>query len=105
MNLSVEEFIRRFLVHVLPDGFTKIRHYGLLSPVNKSTKLKLCKRLTNTPVNDITREKMSVVELLIKMSGKDMTLCPCCRVGHLVRLPQFARHIELVKSRYFVNFL
>lgn len=85
MDLTVEEFIRRFLVHILPDGFTKIRHYGLLSPVNKSTKLKLCKKLTNTLVNDIPRIKISAVELLIKLTGKDITLCPFCKVGHFGR--------------------
>ena len=41
MTLSANEFIRRFLVHVLPTGFTRIRHYGLLSPRNKATKLTL----------------------------------------------------------------
>lgn len=48
MVLAVDEFIRRFLIHVLPRGFTKIRHYGYLSPRNKATKLKLFKKLTNT---------------------------------------------------------
>lgn len=91
MDLTVDEFIRRFLVHVLPDGFTKIRHYGLLSPVNKSTKLKLCKKLTNTPIHDISRGKISAVELLNKLTGKDITLCPCCGVGHMGRAsPQIA---------------
>ena len=52
MSLDANEFIRRFLIHVLPDRFTKIRHYGLLSPVNKATKLKLCKKLTNTLVSN-----------------------------------------------------
>lgn len=85
MDLTADEFIRRFLVHILPDGFTKIRHYGLLSPVNKSTKLKLCKKLTNTLVRDIPRVKTSAVELLKKLTGKDITLCPCCGTGHLGR--------------------
>jgi hypothetical protein len=85
MDLTADEFIRRFLMHVLPNGFTKIRHYGLLSPVNKSTKLKLCKKLTNTLVNDIPRGKVSAVELLNKLTGKDITLCPFCGVGHMGR--------------------
>jgi hypothetical protein len=92
MDLTADEFIRRFLMHVLPNGFTKIRHYGLLSPVNKSTKLKLCKKLTNTLVNDIPREKVSAVELLNKLTGKDITLCPFCGVGHMGRAsPQYAK--------------
>ena len=50
MTLSADEFIRRFLIHILPSGFMKIRHYGLLGNRNKTTKLKLCKQLTNTPL-------------------------------------------------------
>lgn len=85
MKLAVEEFIRRFLLHILPNGFTKIRHYGLLSSVNKSKRLKLCKKLTNTLVNDIPSAKISTIELLTRLIGKDIILCPCCKVGHLSR--------------------
>ncbi len=85
MSLDADEFIRRFLTHVLPAGFTKIRHYGLLSPVNKSTKLRLCKKITNTPKNDFPKDSLSAIELLNLLTGRDVTLCPCCGVGHLVR--------------------
>jgi len=46
MTLSAEEFIRRFLIHILPSGFMKIRHYGFLGNRNKTTKLKLCRLLS-----------------------------------------------------------
>lgn len=46
MSVTAEEFIRRFLMHVLPDKFVKIRHYGILSNRNRVTKLKKCKELT-----------------------------------------------------------
>ncbi|MES9143945.1 transposase [Cutibacterium acnes] len=45
MTLSKEEFVRRFLLHVLPSGFTKIRHYGILASKNLREKLKLCFKL------------------------------------------------------------
>lgn len=85
MNLSAEEFIRRFLIHVLPSRFTKIRYYGLLSPRNKIKKLKLCKRLTNTKLRDVPKDKLSTLDLLKKITGKDLSICPCCGVGHLSR--------------------
>jgi hypothetical protein len=85
MHVTVDEFIRRFLIHVLPNGFTRIRHYGLLSPRNKTTKLKLCKKLTNTPLNEAPKIKMSTLDFLKKLTGKDFTICPCCGVGHLGR--------------------
>ncbi len=85
MTLSANEFIRRFLVHVLPTGFTRIRHYGLLSPRNKATKLKLCKRLTRTALKTAPLSRLSAVDFLKQLIGRDVTLCPCCKVGHLSR--------------------
>ena len=85
MGLSADEFIRRFLLHVLPSGFTKIRHYGFLSPRNKGSRLKLCKKLTNTASNETPRVKLSAVDLIKKLTGKDVTLCPSCGVGHFIR--------------------
>ena len=45
MTITIEEFIRRFLIHVLPDNFTKIKHYGLLTNRNKKNNIKLCRLL------------------------------------------------------------
>ena len=85
MDLTADEFIRRFLMHVLPTGFTKIRHYGLLSPRNKATKLNLCKKLTNTILRDVPKVKLSTLDFLEKLIGKDFDICPSCGVGHLIR--------------------
>jgi hypothetical protein len=85
MTVTADEFIRRFLIHILPDRFTKIRHYGLLSSQNKTTRLKLCKKLTNTPENPKPKEKASYLQILMKLTGKDFSICPCCRLGRLGR--------------------
>lgn len=70
MTISAEEFIRRFLLHVLPNRFTKIRHYGILSNRNKSTIIKLCRILIRTIVNyDFS--------INIKRKLKEF-VCPCC---------------------------
>ena len=45
MTITAEEFIRRFLLHVLPNNFTKIKHYGLLTNRNKKSNIKLCRLL------------------------------------------------------------
>ena len=52
ITIRAEEFIRRFLMHVLPDKFTKIRHYGLLSNRNKKSIVKLCRILLRTITNN-----------------------------------------------------
>ena len=85
MTVTAHEFIRRFLIHVLPDRFTKIRHCGLLSSRNKKARLKLCKKLTNTHTNPKPKEKTSFIQLFEKLTGKDFSICPCCGIGHLSR--------------------
>jgi predicted Zn-ribbon and HTH transcriptional regulator len=83
MTLTAEEFIRRFLMHVLPSGFRKIRHYGLFASRDKGKRLTLCKRLTGTRFTVSRRE--SVLEKLIRIFGADFNLCPRCHSGHLSR--------------------
>jgi ribosomal protein L32 len=76
MTLDVSEFIRRFLLHVLPSRFVKIRHYGILSNRNRSTKLRLCQRLTLSKIRE--SQKLSTIDLLLKLTGIDLRVCPCC---------------------------
>jgi hypothetical protein len=89
MTLAADEFIRRFLVHVLPNRFMKIRHYGLLGNRNKTTKLKLCKQLTNTPI--LNKQKTTTLQLLLKITGKDLTKCPCCGSDRLRRFMELGK--------------
>lgn len=85
MTIASAEFIRRFLMHVLPSGFRKIRHYGLFASRNKAQKLLLCKKLTRTKITAPEREKKTAFEKLTELLGKDFNLCPCCGIGHLSR--------------------
>lgn len=78
MTVSAEEFIRRFLLHVLPPRFTKIRHYGLLSSRDKEERLLLCKKLTNTPI--LPKTMLTTAEMILKLTGRDITKCAVC--GH-----------------------
>ena len=82
MTLKAEEFIRRFLMHILPPGFMKIRHYGLLGNRNKKTKLAVCKKLTNT--TSPVKPKLTTLEILKKTLGADFNICPMCHKGHLM---------------------
>jgi len=83
MTLAAEEFIRRFLMHVLPPGFRKIRHYGLFASRDKGKRLTLCRRLTGTRLTVLRRE--STLDRLIRLLGADFNLCPHCHSGHLSR--------------------
>ena len=82
MKIAAEEFIRRFLTHVLPKGFRKIRHFGILAARGKEIRMKLCRRLTRTHLAVV---KESTSERLARIFGEDFNLCPCCNSGHLSR--------------------
>jgi len=84
MTLTAEEFIRRFLMHVLPSGFRKIRHYGILAARDKSERISLCKKLTNTQVCAASSSR-TTLEILTDILGCNFNLCPRCGVGHLIR--------------------
>jgi hypothetical protein len=77
MTLTAGEFIRRFLLHVLPDGFNRIRHYGLFANGHRADKLALCRRLLNAPRGDIERSNSN-------QNDDDAAApiepppCPCC---------------------------
>ena len=81
MSLSAAEFIRRFLLHVLPKGFMKIRHYGILGNRDKDKRLKFCKLLTGTRI--IEKLVLSAEDLLLKICGHDPCLCPACGQGRI----------------------
>ncbi len=83
MTIAAEEFIRRFLMHILPQGFMKIRHYGFLGDKNKYSNLKLCKIQTHTPV--IQKVKISSLELIEKLLGRSVRTCPDCGSERIVR--------------------
>ena len=83
MTLKATEFIRRFLLHILPDQFFKIRYYGILSPRNRKTKLKKCKELLGAPITETNEQPLSWQELFEQVTGVDPAQCPRCKEGRL----------------------
>ena len=82
MKLSGEEFIRRFLQHVLPGGFCKIRYYGLMATRNRQTRLAKCHELL---AGSYQRSVDLPWQLLIlKLTGRDPTRCEDCGVGRML---------------------
>jgi hypothetical protein len=57
MTLDADEFIRRFLLHVLPDGFQRIRYYGFLGNRYREEKLACCRQLLGMPANPLPTEE------------------------------------------------
>ena len=90
-TISAVEFIRRFLLHTLPLGFVRIRHYGFLANRNRTANLNFIRRLLKwpSPLINITH---SLKEMMLKLTGIDITLCPCCRKGRMQPLADIPRH-------------
>src|SRR6266571_8230981 len=90
MTLSADEFIRRFLIHVLPDGFQRIRYYGFLSNRHREGKLVLCRQLLGMPVVDPETapgdqpSDYDFDELYEKLTGSSLRQCPICHEGRMV---------------------
>jgi hypothetical protein len=102
MELDALEFIRRYLLHVLPKGFVKIRYFGFLFRRTKNQKIDIIRNLMGQKPPEQERKKETVQEMMLRLTGKDITLCPKCQKGKLVKvldLPKFAR-IRFNHERY-----
>ena len=95
MSLNIDEFIRRFLLHVLPKGFFKIRYYGILWSRHKKTKLRLCQTLLQVTVKygDAAKVDLPWQELLFELTGFDARLCPVCKKGRLSLIGELQRGV------------
>lgn len=83
MALTGEEFIRRFLLHTLPSGFVRIRHYGLLGNRCRHTKLARCRTLLSQPAPEPLPTAESAEEMMLRLAGIDIHRCPYCHQGRL----------------------
>ena len=86
MSIEPFEFIRRFLLHILPDNFMKIRYFGILSNSNRAKKLKKCRELLNTGADALLLPLPEEwAELLFFLTGLDLRVCPLCKKGKMVK--------------------
>jgi hypothetical protein len=85
MTLSADEFLRRFLMHVLPNGFQRIRHYGLLGNRHRAENLARCRKLLAMPVPTPPPPR-DYRERWQQITGHDPLQCPKCKTGKMVRI-------------------
>jgi hypothetical protein len=88
ISLAVEEFISRFLLHILPEGFQRIRHYGLLSNLKHKQKLEVCRNLlgmTKSPLST-PEKKLDWKQKFQLLTGKSIDACPLCGKGRLFQI-------------------
>jgi len=87
MTLNVGEFIRRFLVHVLPEGFQRIRYYGFLGNRHRKQKLAHCRELLGMQQSDASaepKERPDYRDKVEELSGVSLRECPSCHQGRMV---------------------
>ena len=87
MTRDADEGIRRFLLHVLPRGCMRLRHYGLLANRHKARTLRRCRELLGQPAEPPPRRPKSVVQWMQEVMGVNLTQCPHCGTRPLLRLP------------------
>ena len=100
MTLSADEFIRRFLLHVLPDGFHRIRYYGFLGNRHRQEKLERCRQLLGmasadqtTPATEPPKDYRDRYE---QLTGVSLRLCPVCRQGRMIRRRTAHRRLHIL---------
>lgn len=82
LTITAVEFIRRFLLHSLPKRFVRIRHYGFLSNRHRSANLATIRQLMGLQAP--SDQPLTTVEgILRQLTGIDITICPCCRIGKM----------------------
>lgn len=89
MTLEAEEFLRRFLLHVLPDGFRRIRHYGFLANGQRTAKLARLRALLAVPPPQPVPPPADYRERYARLTGRSLDICPDCG-GRMVELSRLA---------------
>jgi hypothetical protein len=99
MSLKATEFIRRFLLHVLPSGFVRIRHYGFLANRVCREKLTLCRALLGvaTALTDVAIAPSAEAKAEVEVGQALTHVCPCCKEGRMV-IVEFVRAIRDQRS-------
>jgi len=94
ITISAVEFIRRFLLHSLPKGFVRIRHYGFLANRNRTKNLKKIWLLMGL-AEPVAEDILTLEEMMQKIASIDITICPCCNTGKM----QFYAEIPKYRAR------
>jgi predicted Zn-ribbon and HTH transcriptional regulator len=84
LTLPAEQFIRRFLLHILPNGFMKIRYFGFLAHTNKRKSIPLLRQLIGSSAELPEKIEETVQEMMLRLTGEDISTCPECKKGKMI---------------------
>src|SRR5438034_6301372 len=94
MTLDAHEFIRRFLIHVLPHGFAKLRYFGFLANRYRSDRLSLCRQLLNAPPPETDPQVLDWKSRHQDLTGESLDICPACGLGRMLLVETLVRSEE-----------
>jgi hypothetical protein len=97
LTLDAQEFIRRFLLHVLPGGFMRIRHFGFLANRAKKHALPQCRNLLGLSPALPQIPKRSAQDLLRELSGIDLCRCPSCKLGTMIVVAELPPRVHSLR--------
>lgn len=92
LTLPAQEFLRRFLIHVVPPQFRRIRHYGFLANRHRKRKLARCRQLLGQGVTELLPEAQQCKLLLAALRDLPAPRCPVCGQGEMVRIQTLAAY-------------
>ena len=104
MTLPADEFIRRFLLHVLPRGFQRLRQFGLLANRQRRHKLALCRKLLGDAARHTVFHQplpLDYQSLFETLTGQSLKQCPACRAGTMKCTERFAPLASLVNGAHY----
>ncbi len=84
LTVTAEELIRRYLLHILPSGFMKIRYYGFLASANKKESIPLIQRLIEPNFKTTEKQEETIQEIMLRLTGSDISRCPECGKGEMI---------------------
>ena len=84
MTLDASAFIRRFLLHVLPSGFHRIRYYGFLGNRHRAATLARCRHLLDMPLASTPVTVPDHRDRFEVLTGRSLRICPNCHIGHML---------------------
>jgi len=90
MMFDADEFIRRFLLHVLPDGFRRSRHFGFLANAHHTARLATIRALLDVPAPTLNVSPADYHARYAALTGHSLDICPCCG-GRMVEIATLAR--------------
>jgi len=91
MSLKADEFIRRFLLHVLPQRLVKSAISGFCSTKDKQKNIELIRKLVDAVAAFTEKAEETVQQIMLRLTGVDITLCPHCRKGRMIPVVKIPR--------------